>query len=103
MILESPKIKSLTVSIVSPSTGHELMGPDGMILVFLKLSFNPAFYFLLSPSSSPRAPGEPRPHARFQESLWELASAARSRGSPGEYQADEQAGVALPTWRVSGR
>ena len=26
---------------------------------------------------SPRAPGEPRPHARFQESLWELAPAAR--------------------------
>src|SRR5574337_1455924 len=22
---------------------------------------------------SPRAPGEPRPHARFQESLWDLA------------------------------
>ncbi len=26
---------------------------------------------------SPRAPGEPRPHARFQESLWDLAPAAR--------------------------
>ena len=34
VILEPPKIKSLTVSIVSPSVCHELMGPDAMILVF---------------------------------------------------------------------
>ena len=34
MILELPKIKSVTVSIVSPSICHERMGPDGMILVF---------------------------------------------------------------------
>ena len=34
VILESPKIKSLTVSIVSPSVFHEVMGPDAMILVF---------------------------------------------------------------------
>ena len=33
MILEPPKIKSLTVSIVSPSICHEVMGPDAMILV----------------------------------------------------------------------
>ena len=32
--LEPPKIKSLTVSIVSPSIGHEVMEPDAMILVF---------------------------------------------------------------------
>jgi len=32
MILEPPKIKSL--SIVSPSICHEVMGPDAMILVF---------------------------------------------------------------------
>ena len=31
VILEAPKIKSLTVSIVSPSIGHEVMGPDAMI------------------------------------------------------------------------
>ena len=31
VILEPPKIKSLTVS---PSTCHEVMGPDAMILVF---------------------------------------------------------------------
>ena len=29
----APKIKSLTVSIVSPSICHEVMGPDAMILV----------------------------------------------------------------------
>ena len=34
VILEPPKIKSVTVSIVSPSICHELMGPDAMILVF---------------------------------------------------------------------
>ena len=34
VILEPPKIKSVTVSTVSPSTYHEAMGPDAMILVF---------------------------------------------------------------------
>ena len=34
MILEPPKIKSDTVSIVSPSISHEMMGPDAMIFVF---------------------------------------------------------------------
>ena len=34
VILESPKIKSVTVSIASPSICHEVMGPDAMILVF---------------------------------------------------------------------
>ena len=34
MILEPPKIKSVTVSIVSPSICHEVMRPDAMILVF---------------------------------------------------------------------
>ena len=34
VILEPPKIKSLTVSIVSPSICHEMMGLDTMILVF---------------------------------------------------------------------
>ena len=33
-ILEPPKIKSVTVSIVSPSICHEVMGLDAMILVF---------------------------------------------------------------------
>ena len=34
VILEPRKIKFLTVSIVSPSVGHEVMGPDAMVLVF---------------------------------------------------------------------
>ena len=33
VILEPPKIKSVTVSTVSPSICHEVMGPDAMILV----------------------------------------------------------------------
>ena len=33
MILEPPKIKSVTVSIVSPSICHEVMGPDAIIFV----------------------------------------------------------------------
>ena len=43
VILEPNKVKSITVSIVSPSVCHELMGPDAMILVFWMLSFKPAF------------------------------------------------------------
>jgi len=39
--LEPPKIKSLTVSIVSPSVCCKVMGPDAMILVFWMLSFKP--------------------------------------------------------------
>ena len=34
VILESKKIKFLTVSIIFPSICHEVMGPDAMILVF---------------------------------------------------------------------
>ena len=34
VILELPKIKSVTVSTVSPSICHEVMGPDAMTLVF---------------------------------------------------------------------
>ena len=43
VILEPKKIKSLTVSIVSPSICHEVMGPDGMILVFWMSKFKPTF------------------------------------------------------------
>ena len=39
VILESKKIKSVTVSTVSPSICHEVMGPDAMILVFLNVEF----------------------------------------------------------------
>ena len=34
VILEPQKIKSATLSTVSPSISHEVMGPDAMILVF---------------------------------------------------------------------
>ena len=43
VILEHKKIKSVTVSIISPSIFHEVMGPDVMIFVFWMLSFKPAF------------------------------------------------------------
>ena len=33
VILEPPKIKSDTVSTVSPSISHEVMGPDAMIFI----------------------------------------------------------------------
>ena len=43
VILEPKKIKSVTVSIVSPSICHEVMGPDVMIFVFWMLSFKLTF------------------------------------------------------------
>ena len=39
LILEPKKIKSFTVSIVSPSICPEVMGPDAMILIFLNVEF----------------------------------------------------------------
>ena len=43
VILEPKKIKSVTVSIVSPPICHEVMGLDAMILVFCMMSFKPTF------------------------------------------------------------
>ena len=43
VILEPRKIKSATVSTVSPSFCHEVMGPDAMIVDFWILSFKPTF------------------------------------------------------------
>ena len=43
VILEPKKLKSVTLSIVSPSIYHEVMGPDAKILVFWMLSLKPAF------------------------------------------------------------
>ena len=43
VIFEPRKMKSATVSIVSPSICHEVMGPRAMILVFWMLSFKPTF------------------------------------------------------------
>ena len=50
-ILEPKKIKSVTVSIVSPSICHEVMGLAAIILVLWTLSFKPAFHSPLSLSS----------------------------------------------------
>ena len=43
VILEPRKIKSVTVSTVSPSISHEVMGPDAIIFVFCMLGFKPTF------------------------------------------------------------
>ena len=43
VILELRKIKSDTVSTVSPSISHEVVGPDAVIFIFWMLSFKPAF------------------------------------------------------------
>ena len=51
VILEPNKIRSVTVSIVSPSICLEVMGPDTVILVFWMLSFKSAFHSPLSLSS----------------------------------------------------
>ena len=48
VILEPPKIKSVTVSIVSPSTYHEVMGPDAVICflnIVLSQLFTLIFHF----------------------------------------------------------
>ena len=45
VILEPKKIKSVTVSIVSPSICHEVMGLDALIFFFWMLKFKPAFSF----------------------------------------------------------
>ena len=39
VILQPPKIKSDTVSPVSPSISHEVMGPDAMNVSFLNVEF----------------------------------------------------------------
>ena len=43
VILKPKKMKFFTVSIVSPSICHEVIGQDAMVLVFWMLSFKPAF------------------------------------------------------------
>ena len=45
VMLEPKKIKSVPVSIVSPSICHKVMGLDDMIFVFWMLSFKPAFSY----------------------------------------------------------
>ena len=47
VILEPQNIKSVTVSIVSPSIFHEVMGLDAMILVFLNVEFQAISFTLI--------------------------------------------------------
>ena len=51
VILEPQKIKSDTVSTVSPSISHEVMGPDAMIFVSECWALSQLFHFSLSLSS----------------------------------------------------
>ena len=53
VILKPKKIKSLTVSTVSPSICHEVMVLDATILVFWMLSFKPSFHSCSLSSWSP--------------------------------------------------
>ena len=48
VILEPRNTKSATVSSVSPSICHEVMGPDAMIFVSWMLSFKPTYYNFLN-------------------------------------------------------
>ena len=48
VIFEPKKIKSVTISTVSPSICHEVMGPYAMIFVFWTSSFKPAFSLYFS-------------------------------------------------------
>ena len=43
VILEPKIMKSVTVSVVSPSICHEVIGPDALILNFWMLNFKPTF------------------------------------------------------------
>ena len=45
--LEPKKIKYVTVSFISPSICHEMMGPDAMISVPLNVEFQASFFTLL--------------------------------------------------------
>ena len=46
VILEPKKIKCATVSTFPPTVCHDMMGPDAMILVFLKVEFQASFFTL---------------------------------------------------------
>ena len=94
VILEPPKIKSVTVYSVSPSIFHEVMGPDAMILVFWMLSFKPSSFTFIARDGKraqtnlvdPRTQGPHRDWDRtvFEGFLWRCRSGVdchRDRGS----------------------
>ena len=65
MILETKKVKSVTVFIISPSICQEVMGSDAMILVFLNVAFQASFFnSLLSPHAMQ---GHPRRMGNSEE------------------------------------
>ena len=78
VILEPPKIKSDTVSTVSPSISYEVMGPDAMIFVFWMLNFRPTFDNVNIVSrkwSTGEGNGKPvflpwEPHEQYEETKW---------------------------------
>ena len=47
VILETKKINSVRVSVVSPSIRHEVMGLDAMIFIFFNVEFQASFFTLL--------------------------------------------------------
>ena len=80
VILEPSKIKSATVSTVSPSISHEVMELDAMILVFWMLNFKPTFSLssftfikrLLSSSSLSAIRVVSSAYLRLLRHLWKL-------------------------------
>ena len=83
MILEPPKIKSFTVSIVSPSIYHEVMRLDAMIFVFWMLSFKPTFslssFTFIKKLFSSSSLSANRTEARGQEDLPDACGQGGSR------------------------
>ena len=75
-ILETKKIKSVTVSTFSPSICYKVMGLDGMIIVFLFIFFPTKFYL--------GRPGDrgPAPKRRCLASWW-WSMACAGDGGPG--------------------
>ena len=70
VILEPQKIKSDTVSTISPSISHEVMGSDVMILVFWMLSFKPIFSLLSRGFLVPLH--DPYPSLIIRNNLWDI-------------------------------
>ena len=90
VILEPPRIKSLTISTVSPSIYHEVMEPDTVIFIFWMLNFKPAFSFssftlikrLFSSSSLSAKSVVPSAYLRLLIFLLEILIPAYGSSSP---------------------
>ena len=85
-----PKIKSVTVSTLSPSICLEVMGPGAMILVFWILSFKPTFslvaqWWRIHPPMQEiwvYARSKKIPHAKEQLSPWTPTMEAHAPRNP---------------------